>query len=351
MSKGTDGDYWKSQTLPSKLKHTLLAQYIPRFGGMTGSQAKQVVYLDGYAGEGRYENGDAGSAEIAMQVAANHLSKNHLRWNCFFVEKKLDSATRLQTVADTYRAKGVDAKVHHGNVAGILDHVLTSAAGLPLFLFLDPCGMTLPFDRLAQTLNRRRSTPRLWQPTEFLMNFSMDAVRRIGCNAASERGNERTAERFDEVCGDTSWRNHFPRGAQRAPDAAERVAAEYAARLGKATDMFVHSIPVARAPGHKPIYHLVFGTRSQYGLWFFGDAAARARDAWWEGQEIREEHYDPDKLFSIASMIRPDPKRIADAAVPAIAGNLRELLESRRQPIRLVDHTLNLAVSVGYGGC
>ncbi|MFG2885677.1 hypothetical protein ACGFYV_25865 [Streptomyces sp. NPDC048297] len=49
-------------------KHDLLKRYLPQFGGMTGTQSydKRVVYLDGYAGEGRYENGASASAEIAL---------------------------------------------------------------------------------------------------------------------------------------------------------------------------------------------------------------------------------------------------------------------------------------------
>lgn len=88
---------------------------------MTGSRGRhQVVYLDGYAGEGRCESGNPGSAEIAMQVAAHHLEKNALLWNCFFVEQKPDSVARLDQVAAHYRALGVDARVHHGDVGGVL---------------------------------------------------------------------------------------------------------------------------------------------------------------------------------------------------------------------------------------
>lgn len=342
MSKGTEGDYWKLQALPSRLKHTLLKLYIPRFGAMTGAKAGRVIYLDGYAGEGRYESGEPGSAAIAMKVAADHLAMDKVRWSCYFAEKQPESFARLNQVAADYRAEGVDARVFNGDVEGVLGDVLPAARGLPLFLFLDPCGMTVPFDRLATTLNQRRSTRGLWQPTELLMNFSMDAVRRIGGHMSSPHGNPKTLERFDAVCGGPWWREHFPADGRRAPDAAERVAAAYADRLGKATDMLVQSIPVSRKPGQEPIYHLVFGTRSPYGLWLFGDAAARARDAWWEGLEIREEHDDPDALFSAVSVIRPDPKEVTRAAIPDIAQNLARLLDRRRTPIKLVDYTLEV---------
>ncbi|MET9880384.1 three-Cys-motif partner protein TcmP [Actinacidiphila glaucinigra] len=324
------------------LKHKLLGQYVPRFGGMTGSRGRQVVYLDGYAGEGRYASGDSGSAEIAMQVAAHHLQKNQLLWNCFFVEQKPDSVARLDQVAAQYRALGVDARVHHADVGGVLGDVLRAAAGLPLFLFLDPCGLGLPFDRIVQTLNQRRSTARVWQPTEFLMNFSMDAVRRLGGNARSARGVERSSERFDEACGGRWWREYFRPGEPVAADVDEIVAARYAQRLREQTGMFVQSVPVARKPGHKAVYHLVFGTRSAHGLWFFGDAVARARDAWWAGLESKEEQEDPDALFSAASMVRPDPQEIVDAAVPAMADNMERILHRGRRPFKLLDHTLEV---------
>ncbi|MBT2546054.1 three-Cys-motif partner protein TcmP [Streptomyces sp. ISL-44] len=74
------------------LKHELLRRYLPPFGGMTGTQAQdgRVVYLDGYAGEGRYENGEPGSAEIALRVAAHHRSRG-LNRSCFFVEQDAKS--------------------------------------------------------------------------------------------------------------------------------------------------------------------------------------------------------------------------------------------------------------------
>lgn len=342
LATGTDKDYWAAQALPSVLKHKLLGQYVPRFGGMTGSRGRRVVYLDGYAGEGRYASGDSGSAEIAMQVAAHHLHKNQLLWNCFFVEQKPDSVARLDQVAAQYRALGVDARVHHADVGGVLGEVLRTAEGLPLFLFLDPCGLGLPFDRIVQTLNQRRSTARVWQPTEFLMNFSMDAVRRLGGNARSAHGVERSSERFDEACGGRWWREYFRPGEPVAADVDEIVAARYAQRLREQTGMFVQSVPVARKPGHKAVYHLVFGTRSAHGLWFFGDAVARARDAWWAGLESKEEQEDPDALFSAASMVRPDPQEIIDAAVPAMADNMERILHRGKRPFKLLDHTLEV---------
>ncbi|WP_431993870.1 hypothetical protein [Streptomyces albogriseolus] len=79
--------------------------------------------------------------------------------------------------------------------------------GVPLFLFLDPCGLCLPRDRLVDVLARQR--PQRRPATELLMNFSMMAVRRPGGHVRSPRGNEKTLERFDAVCGGLWWREYF----------------------------------------------------------------------------------------------------------------------------------------------
>lgn len=337
MSTGTGGSYWEGKALPSVLKHGLLQRYIPPFAGMTSkhSQKRRVVYLDGYAGEGRYESGEPGSAEIALRVAEHHRARG-LHLSCVFVEQKAKSFDRLQQLVHDYKAAGVDARAHRGEVDDVLDDVVHNAVGVPLFLFLDPCGLCLPFDRLADVLARRRPDRR--PATELLMNFSMMAVRRLGGHVRSPKGNEKSLERFDAVCGGRWWREFFTTDGKSDEDAAEAVADQYARRLEEVTGMFVHSVPVAKDAFVKPVYRLVFATRSQYGLWVFGDAVARARDEWWESLDSR----DTGTLFSTASILRPTAEALEKAAVPAIAANLEQLVQRTRQPVMLVDHTLEI---------
>ncbi|WP_439813368.1 three-Cys-motif partner protein TcmP [Streptomyces sp. P9-2] len=346
MSSGTGGSYWADKALPSVFKHELLKRYLPQFGGMTSRQShdKRVIYLDGYAGEGRYENGEPASAEIALRVASHHHARHGLTLECFFSEAQQKSFDRLQKVVQHYQACGVLAHAHRGEVDGLLDAVVQRAVGEPLFLFLDPCGLVLPQDRLVDVLARKR--PQKRPATELLMNFSMMAVWRLGGHVRSEKGNERTLQRFDEVCGGAWWREYFADAAASrdkegaAEDAIEAVAAEYARRLARRTGMLVQSVPVSHSPRKRAVYRLVFATRSQYGLWVFGDTVARARDEWWKTLEMREE--SDDALFSLASVTRPDPEELQRQAVPAIAANLEELLARTRRPVKLVDHTLEI---------
>ncbi|MEU9983726.1 three-Cys-motif partner protein TcmP [Streptomyces sp. NPDC050856] len=327
-------------------KHDLLKRYLPQFGGMTGTQShdKRVVYLDGYAGEGRYENGEPASAEIALRVASYLRAKPGLTLECYFSEPQAKSFDRLHEVVQQYLARGVRAHAHRGEVDGVLDQVVERAVREPLFLFLDPCGLALPQDRLVEVLARKR--PHKRPATELLMNFSMMAVWRLGGHVRSPKGNERSLQRFDDVCGGTWWREYFAdavasRGKDgAAEDAIEAVAAEYARRLERRTGMLVQSVPVSHSPRKRAVYRLVFATRSPYGLWVFGDTVARARATWWETLETREEA--DDALFSLASVTRPDPQEVETKAVPEIAENLAKLLARTRRPVKLVDHTLEV---------
>ncbi|MFF3247372.1 three-Cys-motif partner protein TcmP [Streptomyces sp. NPDC002870] len=347
MSSGTSGDYWADKALPSVFKHDLLKRYLPQFGGMTGtrSQDKRVVYLDGYAGEGRYENGEPASAEIALGAASYLRNQAGLTLECFFSEPQSKSFDRLHEVVQQYLARGVQAHAHRGEADSVLDQVVERAVREPLFLFLDPCGLVLPQNRLVDLLARKRRGK--WPPTELLMNFSMMAVWRLGGHVRSPKGNEKSLQRFDEVCGGTWWRDYFADAmASRdkdgaAEDAIEAVAAEYARLLERRTGMLVQSVPVSHSPRKRAVYRLVFATRSSYGLWVFGDAVARARATWWQTLEEREES-DDMALFSEASVTRPDPKEIEAKAKPVIAENLAKLLVRTQRPVKLVDYPLEI---------
>lgn len=262
---------------------------------------------------------------------------------CFFCEAREKSFERLQAVLRDYSGRGVRAHAHHGEVGGVIGQVVQRAEQEPLFLFLDPCGLSLPQNRFVDILAQKR--PHKRPAAELLMNFSMMAVWRLGGHVRSPKGNERSLQRFDDVCGGPWWREYFADAVATgdrdgaAEDAIEAVAAEYGRRLERRTGMLVKSVPVSHSPRQRAVYRLVFATRSPYGLWVFGDAAAWARAEWWKTLEERE---GGDALFSMTSLARPDPKVVEAKAVPEIAENLAQLLGRVRRPIRLVDHTLEV---------
>jgi three-Cys-motif partner protein len=336
MPRGADNRYWGEQGLPSVFKHALLDKYVPQFAGMTGSKAtaRRVVFLDGFAGRGRYKDGSPASAERILRIAQGQGTNGTVSWTCFFVELEDESAAELVAVVDEYARQGVAATAHHGDVLDVLDDVVATAAGCPLFLFLDPCGLGIPYERLIMLLREERRAG--WPPTEVLLNFSLEAVRRIGGHVGSEHGFENTMRRLDEAVGGRWWRGHFARGV--TDRAVETVVTRFGARLADDSNMDLVSVPVRRGPKQKPLYHLLFGTRSQYGLWSFGDSVARATQTWWATLDEQTTEQDPYRLFPVTQVERPSIESVESRAVPEVALNLAAILRERSS-FRVVDHT------------
>lgn len=325
MAKGAGDQYWGQPGLPTVFKHDLLRRYLPVFAGKTGSQAAGVVYLDGYAGRGRYEDGTAASAERILQIAENQNAYG-IRYRLLFYEPDEKSYAILKTVVDEYALRGVQAEVSKEKVITGLGKVISAAKDLPLFLFLDPCGLGVPFSVLAGTLSGPRAA--LWPPTEVLLNFSLEAVRRIAGHVTSPKSTEKTMERLDEVLGGDWWRDLVRRdGVDRAVDGMVRGFME---RLGKAAKMDIFAIPVRRAPSQKPVYFLVFGTRKTLGLWHFADATARATETWWSTLDAREvakqEAIGQESLFDIPFSTHDDLSTVEAEARPVVAENIASLV-------------------------
>ena len=337
MPRGADDRYWQVPRLPSVFKHTLLGRYVPQFAGITGSrsEARRVVFLDGFAGRGRYDDGSPASPERILRIAQNQGTKGTVAWTCFFVESEEASAAELVQVVDEYVRQSVTATAHHGDVLEVLDDVVGAAIGCPLFLFLDPCGLGIPYDRLVRLLGDQRRDR--WPPTEILLNFSLDAVRRIGGHVGSEHGFEKSMGRLDQAVGGGWWRRYFvSRGV--TDTAVESVVTRFGERLLADSGMEIVPVPVRRAPRHKPLYYLLFGTRRQHGLWAFGDSVAWATQAWWLTLDEQTIEQDPYRLFPVTQVERPSIESVEARAVPEVARNLEDILRDRPS-FRVVDHT------------
>ena len=325
MATGAGDQFWEQQRLPSIFKHDLIRRYLPKFAGKTGSRAASVVYLDGYAGRGRYDDGRPASAELMLKIAENQGSHG-IHYNLFFHERDLESYGVLRRVVNEYVARSIRAQAERSEVIAGLDDVVDAANGVPLFLFLDPCGLGIPFSVLTQTLTGPRRPK--WPPTEVLLNFSLDAVRRIGGHVTSATPNEKSMTRLDEALDGPWWRDHVRGGV--TDQAIIEIVEGFKARLGQAAGMEIFAIPVLRKPFQKPVYYLVFGTRSPHGLWHLADSTARATDTWWDSvsalEEAKRAAIGQFNLFGETPFrLGPTLKEVEAKARPVIFDNLTRL--------------------------
>ncbi|MGV0796056.1 three-Cys-motif partner protein TcmP [Mycolicibacterium elephantis] len=342
MPTGTDAGLLESPRPQSVYKHAILEQYIIRFAQMTASRLspKRSVLFDGFAGRGRFDTGEAGSAEHMMLAAQK--AKGTTQIDLLLVEKNPTDYASLKAVADEYRARGIHIDSHNGECGNYIREALQLAAGASLFVFLDPCGAVLPMDSIKHILRARNPWPR----TEVLLNFSADLIRRAGGQCKKGQLGLGGVAKADAVCGGEWWREvalqaHQASGSQNWESAAEAVAIQYAKRLATESGYGYVVAPVRRQIHHQPVYFLVFLTKDPHGLWVFGAAGAKAREKWIEflGPDPNEKE---GMLFdTVADQLASEHA----TAIAQITDNLRKLTADG-EPKRVVRHVTEVYAGV-----
>lgn len=334
MPTGTEGGLLDSPKPQSVYKHGILDQYVIQFAAMTASRLspRRCVLVDGFAGRGRFDTEEPGSAEYMMLAAQK--AKSTTTIDLFLVERSPADYTSLNSVADEYRTRGIRIDSYNGDCGDHLEDALIFASGASLFVFLDPCGAVLPIDAIKGILRRRGTWPR----TEVLLNFSADLIRRAGGQLKKGQLDLGGVAQVDKVCGGDWWRNvalhaHEASGGQSWESAADAVAAEYAKRLTSGTSYGSVVAPVRRQVHHQPVYYLIFLTSQPHGFWVFGVSAAKAREKW-----INFLGPDPDEPQGmLLDMVADQLDRENTKAINHITENLRTLTADC-QPKKAVDH-------------
>jgi three-Cys-motif partner protein len=335
----------------SFFKHALIEQYILPFVTMVGRWApdNRVVVVDGYAGRGRYEDDTPGSGEILLQSAERTRSSDV---DVFLIEKSRQDHSVLERVTAEYIARGVRGTALNGPVEAHLSAVLSAAQGLPLFLLLDPCGAVLPFDDLGSLLGTDRAGSR--PPTEVMLNFSAHFTRRSAGALAKGQTDSDGVRKLDQTCGGEWWRavalDAYERSHRRNfESAAEAVVNEYGRRLAERAGSGARAvtIPVRARTHHQPIYHLVFLTRRNHGIWVFGAALGKARQQWMKKLGPLEEDGDSvEGLFSVGDVLDEIIEHEEERSFTTVKQNVLELVQRISPTPPLVD----VAEEV-YRGC
>jgi three-Cys-motif partner protein len=345
-------NFHKTKKSAAVLKHAIINQYATPFASKTGSTSlnNRVAFIDGYAGPGRYESGEEGSGAMLLRKA-KELANLPRQVECHFVEEDPAVAARLREAA-VVEGSGVTYTINDGDISTHLPSLLESAEGIPLFTYLDPCGLIVPLDEVA-SIFERPSGPGS-PATEVLINLTAH-LRRFGGILNSPSPIEGSLKRIDAVCGGDWWRDAW---LQRCPskDASddERMAAEEAVVAGYAEKLRERAggagtwvIDVKPRADLKPVYYLVFATRYIEGMLAFGESASLGLQEWrkylakvsaegtlfgdgeawekeWKAQEkaLKAEWVDTLATRITAELAKGEAFRIIDRAGPILGDDL-----------------------------
>ena len=232
-------------------KHAILRRYLQAWFPILAKHHGRLVYLDGFAGPGRYSRGEEGSPIIALDTALKHFAPlQSSRLVFVFVERKGDRLRWLRDVEIPRLQLAPHFEIHtfEGEFEQVLGGLLDGldAKGLqiaPTFAFIDPFGITgLPFTLVERLLQRRHC--------EALVTFMGSSIHRFVTQLPDQ---------VNTLIG--------------TPDAAARISAAedpglearrlYAESLRRVAQ-FVRFFEMRGADG-VPIYDLFFATKHPLG--------------------------------------------------------------------------------------
>jgi len=290
----------------TEIKHKLLKGYLDRWITILAQrrrQSERIVYIDGFAGPGRYSKGQPGSPLVVLQAAREHTRLNALlarsefemifvfidmdEPTCDQLRQELNSFTSNDPLPPQFRIVGPIHGEFNEQMNQVLDMLDEQRKLLaPALVFIDPFG-----------------------PTGFPMSLVARIMRNASCEVFIRLNYTRLANTFlqrpdmelkiSELYGTDQWRTARPMRAGREQYLIEL----YQSQLREAgSAQLVQPFRTVDATGH--IAYFVFGTGNSVGF-------EEMKEAMWK--------IDPEGLFRWQASRRRDERqasflpRIADS--------------------------------------
>lgn len=163
------------------IKHRILENYLQAWFPILNKYNGRILYLDGFAGPGRYSKGERGSPIVALETALHHRKKMGGELFFVFIDKREDRIENLKCeIAELNLPECFKVHTEVGEFQEVvgknLDLLESAGKNLaPTFAFIDPFGFSgLPFNLVARILQYPRS--------EVMITFMVDAINRFLAN-------------------------------------------------------------------------------------------------------------------------------------------------------------------------
>ena len=221
------------------------------------SRNERVLFIDAFAGPGKYSDGEPGSPVVALNALIEHRAKAQIRSHIsyYFIEKREDRSRHLEEVLGNLRGKlppncsyRVINSTFYRTLTNILDSADRQNARLPpVFVMIDPFGVSgTPMRVIGRIMKNSRS--------EVYVSFMSRDINRFS-------GHDYNEKHLDGLFGCPYWRQGID-----MPDGKERIDFFYGlyerqlkangARQVVRFDLY---------EGQQLVYAIFFGTKSLDG--------------------------------------------------------------------------------------
>jgi three-Cys-motif partner protein len=284
----------------TEAKHDILGNYLDAWYPILASGYGRVLFIDGFAGRGVYNDGSPGSPIIAMGRLLNHSAwsrMSHREFVFVFVEHDAENVESLRRAIAEFRAaweaengtwpSNVKYQVNEGtftdHATEICDYLDEQQANLaPTFAFVDPFGWTgMPMSLLARLLN--------YPSCEVFINFMVGFVNRFVTHPhQGSNMNDLFGLDVDAILADY--------------DGGDRVEHLRDVYMRQLTDVagfpYVRWFAMKNSTGNVG-YYLLHGTRSALGV-------EKMKDAMWKTAPGGDYSFS-DRLAGLDVLFQPEP--------------------------------------------
>ncbi len=238
-------------------KHTILRRYWEAWLPIMTKYNQRVLYIDGFAGPGKYAGGEDGSPLIALKSARDHHARPKSEVVFTFIEKDKKRFDHLVEIIEQIKPT-LPKNFHVHRVHGTFDDQMTDVLNgideqraklAPSLVFIDPFGFShTPFG----TVRRIMQNPRC----EILVTFMFEEINRF-------LGHPDHMDTYDQLFGTDRWREVL---AVSDPDCRRRMIHDiYRDQLRGAGVEYVRSFEMLNQ-GNRTDYFLFFGSHNLRGL-------------------------------------------------------------------------------------
>ena len=285
--------YWKLDR-HTRAKHSILRTYLNAWLPMLLTYNTKILYIDGFAGPGKYEGGEEGSPIIALKAALDHPSfkklKKKIEIRFLFVEERKDRADALKQEISNLNKKSslppwITQSVECCEFAPLMGKILDEIekqhfALAPTFIFIDPFGFSgVPMELIARIAKNPQC--------ECLITFMFEAINRF-----ISHPEDKIKTHFDELFGTEAWREIVT--TDLTVEKKEAILKLYHNQLiQKAGFKYIRSFEM-RDSGNRTEYFLFFGTNHPKGL-------SKMKEAMWKVDSMSGDKFsdrtDPNQII------------------------------------------------------
>lgn len=256
------------------VKHFLLGEYLEIFAHKIGSAYPEIAYVDGFSGP--WQNKGEAFEDTSFGIALAALTRAKATWkglgrnlkvSAYLVEKNPTAYANLQDVRALF--PGVEIKTYSGSFVDRSSELLKDIPSQAFaFLFIDPKGWAVDMQRIRPLLRRPNS--------EVVFNFMFDFINRF-----AELPKPQVAASLDRLLVAPGWRARLaapPTEGLSQADHRKAVLVDAFAATLRSLGEYAHvaETTVLRPTQERPLYSLVYGTRSVTGLEVFRDCQIKA---------------------------------------------------------------------------